>query len=189
VLVGMAATPSNIRLASAETCVEGTVDDGTCENKSQGCSGKAFVTYVDMVADLFHYGHSNFLKQCRTYCEEQAKELNRPEGCHLLVGIHSDKDVESYKRVPVLTMEERILSVEGSKYVTKVIPNAPLVADHMFLDGHCINALMHGDDNEDEVIYAAAIQKGIFKTVPYTKGISTTELVKRVKKANWEKKI
>ena len=46
-----------------------------------------------MVADLFHYGHVNFLKQC--------SEL----GDCLIVGIHSDKDVESYKRKPILTMD------------------------------------------------------------------------------------
>jgi cytidyltransferase-like protein len=38
--------------------------------------------YVDMVADLFHYGHVNFLKQARQF------------GDYLLVGIHSDKVVE-----------------------------------------------------------------------------------------------
>ena len=52
--------------------------------------------YVDMCGDLFHYGHVNLL--------ESAKKL----GDYLLVGIHSDSTIESYKRKPILNMEERI---------------------------------------------------------------------------------
>ena len=44
--------------------------------------------YVDMVGDLFHIGHINMFKQ--------AREL----GDYLIVGVHSDKAVESYKRTP-----------------------------------------------------------------------------------------
>ena len=45
----------------------------------------------------------------------------KKEGDLLYVGIHSDKDVESYKRTPVLTMEERIAVIDGCKYVDKII--------------------------------------------------------------------
>ena len=51
------------------------------------------VIYVDMCGDIFHYGHVRFL--------EKAKQL----GDILLVGIHSDKTIESYKRTPIFTME------------------------------------------------------------------------------------
>ena len=73
--------------------------------------------YVDMVADLFHYGHANFLKQ--------AKQL----GDHLIVGIHSDEVVKEYKRSPVMTMEERVETVSSCRYVDEVVANAPLVID------------------------------------------------------------
>jgi len=43
-----------------------------------------------MVADLFHFGHVNFLRQAREH------------GDYLLVGIHGDEVVENYKRMPIL---------------------------------------------------------------------------------------
>ena len=48
--------------------------------------------YIDMVGDLFHVGHLNMFKQARTY------------GDYLIVGIHSDKTVESYKRKPQIVV-------------------------------------------------------------------------------------
>ena len=63
-----------------------------------------------MVADLFHYGHVNFLRQASQ------------QGDFLLVGIHSDEAVMSYKRTPILSMAERVASVEGCRYVDKVVP-------------------------------------------------------------------
>lgn len=59
--------------------------------------------YIDMVGDLFHYGHVNALKQCKD------------EGDYLIVGVHSDKTVESYKRTPILNMDERIGVIESCK--------------------------------------------------------------------------
>ena len=47
--------------------------------------------YVDMVADLFHYGHVEFLRKARAL------------GDHLLVGICSDEAVQTNKLKPILT--------------------------------------------------------------------------------------
>ena len=55
--------------------------------------------YVDMVADLFHYGHVNFLRQARKH------------GDYLLVGVHAAETVMSYKRRPIFSMDERVASV------------------------------------------------------------------------------
>ena len=70
--------------------------------------------YVDMVADLFHFGHVAFLEQARAYGEE------------LVVGVHSDATVESYKRRPIMTMDERVASVRGCRFVDEVVPDAPM---------------------------------------------------------------
>ncbi len=127
-----------------------------------------------MVADLFHYGHVNFLKQAKS------------RGDFLLVGIHADETVESYKRTPILTMEERIASVSGCRYVDEVVPNAPLEITREWIEKNQIELIIHGDDVAPEVRdtwYKVPIEMGIYQSVGYTEGISTTELIARIKAA------
>jgi cytidyltransferase-like protein len=128
--------------------------------------------YVDMVADLFHYGHANFLKQARQF------------GDHLLVGIHSDKVVEGYKRSPIMTMQERIDTVSSCRYVDEVIPDAPFIIDQKWIDTHNIDLVVHGDDfleDMTQLCYKIPIDLGIFRLVSYTPSVSTSEIIKRIR--------
>ena len=125
-----------------------------------------------MVADLFHYGHVNFLRQARE-C-----------GDYLLVGVHADETVMSYKRRPIFSMEERVTSVEGCRYVDKVVSNAPLAIDRAWIEQHDIDLILHGDDvsrEMEERWYKIPIEMGIYRSVGYTPGISTTEIIARIK--------
>lgn len=128
--------------------------------------------YVDMVADLFHFGHVNFLKQARSFGDE------------LVVGIHSDETVASYKRQPIMTMKERIAVVESCRYVDQVVPNAPLIVSLDYLEQLEIDYLCHGDDIDEEKIekwYGEIRRQGRLKIVDYTNNISTTNLINRVR--------
>ena len=128
-----------------------------------------------MVADLFHYGHVNFLKKASSH------------GDFLLVGVHADQEVMTYKRRPILTMEERVASVEGCRYADEVIPNAPLEIDRTFIEKHNIDLVIHGDDfssDLEQLCYKIPMEMGIYRTVGYTEGISTTDLIDRVKAGN-----
>ncbi|MBT3995582.1 MAG: adenylyltransferase/cytidyltransferase family protein [Chloroflexi bacterium] len=128
-----------------------------------------------MVADLFHYGHVNFLRQARSH------------GDFLLVGVHADETVESYKRTPILSMKERIASVEGCRYADEVVPNAPLEITRDWIEKHNIDLIMHGDDVDPAVRdrwYKVPIEMGIYQSVGYTEGVSTTELISRIKSAD-----
>ena len=125
-----------------------------------------------MVADLFHYGHVAFLKRARAL------------GDYLLVGIHADAVLVSYKKGrPILTMKERVASAAGCRYVDEVLPNAPLVIDEDWIEKHDIHLVVHGDDfSQDQIkdFYKVPAEMGIFRTVPYTKGVSTTEIIRRI---------
>ena len=125
-----------------------------------------------MTADLFHFGHVNFLKQ--------ASEI----GDYLIAGIHSDETVQNYKRSPIMTMEERISVVASCRYVDEVIPDAPLIIDLKWIKKHNIHLVVHGDDFSEDLLqlcYKIPIEMGIFKKVPYTPGLSTTDIMNRLK--------
>lgn len=130
--------------------------------------------YVDMVADLFHHGHIEFLRQSRAL------------GDYLLVGVHADDVVISHKRRPILTMEERVACVAGCRYVDQVLPNAPWITGRDWIEKHDIHLVAHGSDYSQQDLnhtHAIPVEMGILRIVEYTPGISTTEIIRRCKEA------
>lgn len=69
--------------------------------------------YVDIVGDLFHAGHVDFLKKARSF------------GDYLIVGVLADDVVEGYKRQPVLSLDERVKMVAACRYVDEVLVAPP----------------------------------------------------------------
>ena len=126
--------------------------------------------YVDMVADLFHVGHLNLIKEAYS-C-----------GDAVIVGVHSDEDVESYKRRPTIEEQQRYEMVRSCKYVDEVIEEAPLVITEEFLNDYEIDIVIHGDDVTEEIKrqHKLVLEKGMMKYVPYTKGISTTSIMNKI---------
>ena len=125
--------------------------------------------YADMVADLFHHGHVEFLRQASAL------------GDHVMVGVNADDEAASHKRRPIQVMEDRIAAVAACKYVDEVIPDAPWVFDASWIEKYQIDLVVHGDDYSKEQqrhLYRIPIDKGIFRTVAYTKGISTTKILR-----------
>ena len=132
--------------------------------------------YADMVGDLFHYGHVRFL--------ERARKL----GDMLVVGVHSDETVAEYKRAPVMTMAERIQVVAACQFVDEVIADAPLRVTREFVEEHELDVVVHGDDLDEETLgmmYGIPRDMGILSLVPYANGVSTTEIMERVRRRNF----
>ena len=128
--------------------------------------------YVDMVADLFHYGHVELLRQARAM------------GDYLLVGVHADDAVLEHKRQPILTMEERVACVAGCRYVDEVLPNAPWITSREWIEQHGINLVVHGSDYSEADLsstHAVPIEMGILRIADYTPSISTTEIILRIR--------
>jgi len=128
-----------------------------------------------MVADLFHYGHMSLLRRCR--------ELE--DNVQLVVGVHSDESCTLYKRTPILTMEERILTLEMSGLVDEVVPDAPFNPDDQFFTHHRIDRMVHAHPIEEDDfyrrLYRRACELGIFERLDYTDTISTSELIRRTR--------
>ena len=131
--------------------------------------------YADMTADLFHYGHVEFLKQALAL------------GDYLLVGVHSDDVLEANKRKPILKLEERLKSVAGCRWVDEVVPDAPWRIDYPWIKRHGIGLVVHGDDfskEQLEYFYEVPLGLGIFRTIPYSLGISTSDIIRRCQEAS-----
>ena len=130
------------------------------------------IVYVDMCGDLLHYGHIRFL--------EKAKKL----GDKLIVGIHSNKTIESYKRTPVCNMEERIELVKSVKWVDEVIENAPLFITEEYIKKHNIDKIAVPKNRTEEEIKKMCIipyEKKMLYFIEYTPEISTSMIIDRIK--------
>jgi cytidyltransferase-like protein len=138
------------------------------------------IVYVDMCGDLLHYGHIRFL--------EKARKL----GDKLIVGIHSDKTIESYKRTPVCNMKERIELIKAVKWVDEVIEDAPLFITEEYIEKHKINKIATPKNRTEEEIKKMCIipyEKNILYFIEYTPEISTSMIINRIKKRTLDKSI
>jgi cytidyltransferase-like protein len=127
--------------------------------------------YANMIGDLFHYGHMEFLKN--------ASKL----GTQVIVGLVSDETAAGYKRKPILSLHERMKSAAGCKYVDEVIPNTPLVITNDFMSLHNIDYVVHGDDFNRiklETYFLDPLLDNKMRIIPYTQGISTTDIILRI---------
>eukprot|EP00298_Acanthocystis_sp_HF-20_P014606 c20839_g1_i1.p2 GENE.c20839_g1_i1~~c20839_g1_i1.p2 ORF type:complete len:464 (-),score=227.77 c20839_g1_i1:2271-3629(-) len=147
------------------------------ENEENKNSDKKEVrVFMDGVFDIFHYGHMNAFRQGHAL------------GTFLLVGINSSESVERCKgSLPVMSDEEREMTVKGCKWVDEIIPKSPYIMTEEYLDylfkEHNVDFVVHGDDPclvNGKDVYEQAKKLGKYKSIPRTEGISTTEVVGRM---------
>lgn len=135
----------------------------------------ASVVYVGMSADLIHPGHINIISR--------AAELG-----DVTIGLLTDAAIASYKRLPHMTYEQREAVVGNLKGVVAVVPQETL--DYVpNLEDLKPDFVVHGDDwqtgvqraTRQRVIDALAVWDGELVEVPYTQGISSTQLTQSLK--------
>lgn len=133
------------------------------------------VGYTDGVYDLFHVGHLNMIQTAKQNCE------------YLIVGIHGDDVVKEYKhRKPIINENDRKRIVESIKGVDRVEINR--FRDKLKLwELYHFDVVFIGDDwkgterwNNFEKILAEINVDVVY--VPYTRGISTTEIRNEIMK-------
>jgi phosphoenolpyruvate phosphomutase len=131
--------------------------------------------YVGMSADLIHPGHLNIIKE--------ASKLGE-----VIIGLLTDKAIASYKRLPTLKYEQRKIVIENIKGVSEVVPQHELDYSpnlRMLKPDYVV----HGDDwqkgvqqqTRQKVIDTLKEWGGILHEVPYTQGISSTQLNQSLK--------
>ena len=121
--------------------------------------------------DMFHVGHLNLFCRAKEYCE------------HLIVAVNTDEWVMKCKKRPtVISYEDRAAIVAGCRYVDEVVPNATRSKMEAWNQYH-FNVAFIGDDWKGTGVWNKI--EGELKEVgcdviyiPYTKGISTTDIRK-----------
>jgi phosphoenolpyruvate phosphomutase len=126
--------------------------------------------YVGMSADLIHPGHLNIINEAKKYGD-------------VIIGLLTDEAIASYKRLPFLTFKQRKIIIENIKGVKEVVPQETL--DYVpNLKKIKPEYVVHGDDwctgiqkdTRERVIQTLKEWGGKLVELPYTKGISSTQL-------------
>ena len=141
-----------------------------------GASGRVPRVYTDGCYDMMHSGHMNAVRQAKLIAESL--------GGVLVVGVHTDKEIEANKGPPVMRDAERLALVCAVKWVDELIFDTPYSATLPFLDSIDADYVVHGDDisiNADGTdAYGEARAAGRLKIIKRTEGVSTTDLVGRL---------
>jgi glycerol-3-phosphate cytidylyltransferase len=135
------------------------------------------ILYTGGTFDIFHYGHMNFLKQCKMLADE------------VVVSLNTDEFIMAYKKIaPILSYEERKFSLLGCRYVDRVIENVGGSDSKASIMNVAPQIIAIGDDWAKKDYYSQMSftqewldEKGIILVyLPYTRGISSTELKARI---------
>ena len=133
------------------------------------------IGFTDGVYDLFHVGHLNMIRKSKEMCE------------YLIVGVHSDAIVESYKnRKTIINEEDRREIVGAIKEVDKAVINDTRDKIELWKKYH-FDVVFIGDDWKGTERWKAfekqLAEVGVFvEYIPYTKRISTTKIRETLEK-------
>ncbi len=131
------------------------------------------IGYTDGVYDLFHVGHLNMIEAAKKQC------------AYLIVGVHADETVKKYKHhYPIISEQERARIIGSVKGVDRVVINETR-EKLALLERYHFNVIFIGDDWKGTERWnnfeKALKERGVDVIyVPYTSGISTTDIKKRI---------
>lgn len=135
------------------------------------------IGYTAGVFDLFHVGHLNLLEKCKAQCD------------YLIVGVCDDAYVRDIKhKQPVIDENDRVRIVGALKCVDRAeIVNYIVTEDKMLAyERFGFDVLFSGDDWKGSERYNKT--EGQFQQIgvaieylPYTKGVSTSDLKVKMK--------
>ena len=133
------------------------------------------IVYTGGTFDLIHAGHVKFLEQCAKYGK-------------VVVALNTDEFVKEYKNcTPIMTLEERFTVMSAIRHVDCVVVNTGGADSKPSIVEVNPDIIAIGSDWADKDYYK---QMGFtqewldnrnieLKYIPYTEGISTTQLKKR----------
>jgi len=127
--------------------------------------------YVAMAVDYLHIGHINIINEAKKHGK-------------VIIGLLTDKAIASYKRVPMTSFEQRKQIMGNIEGVWKIVPQETLDYTKN-LNKIKPDYVVHGDDWKEgvqknvrqKVIETLKQWDGQLIELPYTKGVSSTDLI------------
>ena len=138
------------------------------------------IIYTGGTFDLFHSGHVRFLKACRRLAGDEGK---------VVVALNTDDFIQAYKgKSPIMSFDERKEVLLGCRFVDSVVPNVGGADSKPAILQVSPDLIVIGDDWAKRDYYAqmqftqAWLDARLIQLVyvPYTQGISTTDLKRRI---------
>ena len=136
---------------------------------------KKELVYVPMAVDILHPGHINIIKEAAKYGK-------------VIVGLFSDEAIKSYKRVPYMNYEMRKIIIENVKGVDEVIcqeikdysPNLIKLKPKYMVHGTDWREGPLADVRQKAIDLMASWGGEVIEP-EYTKGVSSSQLIKTIK--------
>lgn len=138
------------------------------------------IVYTGGTFDLPHRGHIRLLEHCRKIAGKTGK---------VIIALNTDEFILKYKgKSPIMSYDERKAVLENLRFVDKVIPNTSGADSKPTILSVKPNFVVIGTDWAKKDYYAQMqfTQDWLDKHgitlcyVPYTEGISTTEIKRRM---------
>ena len=131
------------------------------------------IIFTNGCFDILHSGHIDYLKK--------TKEL----GDILIIGINSDESVKKIKQQnrPINKLLDRMIVLNSIKYVDYVVPFNEETPENLIKIIKPDVLTKGGDWNKKDVVGSAFVKSYGGRTViiPYIKGKSTTNTIKRIR--------
>lgn len=134
------------------------------------------LVYTGGTFDLFHWGHVKFLERCANFGP-------------VVVSLNTDEFIGEYKgQLPVMTFSERKSALLGCRFVDRVIENTDGQDSKTAIDEVGPSVLAIGSDwaRRDYYEQMSFSQQWLddreiaLVYIPYTPGVSSTEIKKRM---------
>jgi glycerol-3-phosphate cytidylyltransferase len=134
---------------------------------------KFSVGYTAGVYDLFHIGHINLLQAAKAMCDT------------LIVGVTTD-EVALYKgKSPIIPFEQRLEIIKNISCVDLAVPQHIIdkveAYERLHYDVLFVGDDWYGHESWKKYEYNLGLENVPVIYLPYTQGISTTELRNKIK--------
>lgn len=141
---------------------------GFSPDKNMIESKKEYVAYTYGVFDMFHVGHLNLFKRIKDNFHK------------LIVGVHNDEDVMTYKNKPIIPYCDRLEIIKSCKYVDDVYENADLIVTNTLLDNIKVDYVVAGKENDEYIKKYYQVDNDRLHLIERTGHISTSIIKSRL---------